>query len=371
MIEFANEGEMLTVGKLLQNERERQELTLEDIADRTKVHVKYLKAIEEEREDLFPGELYYELFTKSYAEALGLEYAKIKAGTFAMKDLKEKSAKASNKKVGDDSSTTARGKAKAKSKSADGKRSPAQKIVPLAESPDGAGGVSASDEAGIEEAVDSKRDSLKDGVSKEESTNGAQPDMVKFFLIIAAVIFCLLIIVVYISMSSKKPEEPADRSQLKEEVIPADQVGQSGSEDQLPAVLDTVNNVSEDNIDTILPNDRIRSVTTDSLAEGPVWIYPESLEVVLISTEESWASVVADGDTIFTSFFQPDKPNLFKALTELDFSLGRWEYISGSIYGHPIKSMRSFHRKGNNAVRLHITKKNWESLIDSTKIDHE
>ncbi|MCK4656769.1 MAG: helix-turn-helix domain-containing protein, partial [candidate division Zixibacteria bacterium] len=56
MIEFASEGDMLTVGKLLKNERERQELTFEDIADRTKINVKYIKAIEEDRKSQFPGD---------------------------------------------------------------------------------------------------------------------------------------------------------------------------------------------------------------------------------------------------------------------------------------------------------------------------
>ncbi|MCK4681951.1 hypothetical protein KAT59_02845, partial [Candidatus Bipolaricaulota bacterium] len=119
------------------------------------------------------------------------------------------------------------------------------------------------------------------------------------------------------------------------------------------------------------PEDHSSAAVDDTLTNGPVLMYPESLEVTMTSTQESWATVVADGDTVFTDPFQPDSLNSFKALTELDFSLGNWEFITGSIYGHPLKPMRSFHIAGNEGVRLRITSENWESFIDSSKARNE
>jgi hypothetical protein len=113
--------------------------------------------------------------------------------------------------------------------------------------------------------------------------------------------------------------------------------------------------------------DRVDAPAGDTFAEGPVWIYPESLEVTLTSTDESWARVVSDGDTIFKSFLEPGDERTFRALTELQFKLGKYECVTGSVYGHPLKPMESFLTRGSASVTVRITKENWESLIDSTK----
>lgn len=341
MIEFANDGEMLTLGKLLKSERERQELTLEDIAEKTKINVKYLKAIEEERQDDFPGELYYDLFCKSYAEALGLEYAKIKAGTFAMQDLREESGRSQKKKDSRERESAPKEK----------KPQPPRKDEP---------------KLVLQSQEESKPSEKKRETSgeKAEKQKGEGPDMVKILLGIAGVVLCGFIVVMYISLSSGVPENGNGTD------------GETGT----PAIEEPEQETSD--IHESLGQEMVVDSTAgeftgidpdpdDTIVEGPVEMYPESLEVVLTSSEEFWASVVADGDTVFKRLVSPDAERFFSAYESLEITLGRWEFITGTIYGRPIKPMSEFHVPGNNAVRLRINKENWESYIDSAAIQNE
>lgn len=330
MIEFANDGEMLTVGKLLKNERERQELTLEEVSERTKINVKYLKAIEADSKEGFPGELYCELFTKSYAESLGLEYAKIRAGTFAAADSKSSSGKKSRK-------TEAAVADKAKDKKRFAPEKPKGPRFLPADTIDDEPATVALEKASSDEFV--------------ENGGAGKKDIIRYFVIIAAIVFSLLMVVVYISISSDKTESGESGGDRSKEMPAATYEDESAE----PNVADN----------GLLPGN------DDSFYVGPVQMYPDSLEVTLISTQESWASVIADSNTVFSSFFQPGKENLFRAAKELDITLGRWEFVTGKIYTHPMKEINSFHQQGRNSVNLLITKENWEAFIDSTKLDHD
>lgn len=62
------------LGSLLKLERERQGLKLEEMSEKLKTAVAGLESIEAGNPDRFPSELYYTLFTKSYAAALGIDY---------------------------------------------------------------------------------------------------------------------------------------------------------------------------------------------------------------------------------------------------------------------------------------------------------
>ena len=371
MIEFVNEGDMLTVGKLLKNERERQELTLEDISDRTKINVKYIKAIEEERKDQFPGDLYYELFTKSYAEALGLEYNRVRAGTFTSSESRKDSEAKGNHRE-DKSGRKESKEADAKTKPV-GKEKKSVRETPPSTAPAKAAGDSIAKFANTSTDVSGETGDKEAG---EEETKGTKPDIVKYLAVTAGVIICLFIVFIYISISSRGPDSPEDQQGEVTDSQVAEQAHQPTLEDQLAAIEDSVRNATrippgQDTVSFAQTQRRNEVAPEDSLTEGPVWMYPESLDVALVSTQESWARVVADGDTVFTSFFRPNEINRFKALMELDFTLGRWEYITGSIYGHPLKPMRGFHIQGNNAVRLRIAKDNWELFIDSTRARYE
>ena len=61
------------IGAALKEERERQGLSLEDVEERTKIRIRYLRALENEDWDILPGPTYVRAFLRTYAEALGLD----------------------------------------------------------------------------------------------------------------------------------------------------------------------------------------------------------------------------------------------------------------------------------------------------------
>ena len=62
------------LGKLLELERRRQNIDLEQMAAELKTSEENLQAIERGDIDSLPSELYFNLFAKSYSEALGIDY---------------------------------------------------------------------------------------------------------------------------------------------------------------------------------------------------------------------------------------------------------------------------------------------------------
>ena len=77
MMNAAN-GKMATVdglGEFLRRERELRHITLDDVAERTKISRRYLEAIEEGRYDRLPGETFVRGFIRAYAHAVGRDPA--------------------------------------------------------------------------------------------------------------------------------------------------------------------------------------------------------------------------------------------------------------------------------------------------------
>lgn len=64
------------LGKLLEMERVRRNLNLADLAAQLKISESNLASIEAGDTTALPAKLYYNLFAKSYAELLGIDYAK-------------------------------------------------------------------------------------------------------------------------------------------------------------------------------------------------------------------------------------------------------------------------------------------------------
>lgn len=67
------------VGQLLKEEREKQDITLEQVEKATHMRLKNLLAIEEERWDEFPSRTYVQGIIKGYARYLKLDESKITA----------------------------------------------------------------------------------------------------------------------------------------------------------------------------------------------------------------------------------------------------------------------------------------------------
>lgn len=70
---------MLSVGTLLKNTRERKKLTLRDVEKHIKVREQFVKALEEDRWNVFTSKIYIMGILKNYARFLSLDEQKILA----------------------------------------------------------------------------------------------------------------------------------------------------------------------------------------------------------------------------------------------------------------------------------------------------
>ncbi|MBX7197664.1 MAG: helix-turn-helix domain-containing protein [Sandaracinaceae bacterium] len=63
---------MESIGQFLRNEREIRQLSLEELAQTTRIPLRSLQLLEEDRLDSLPGDVFVRGFLKSYAKAVGL-----------------------------------------------------------------------------------------------------------------------------------------------------------------------------------------------------------------------------------------------------------------------------------------------------------
>jgi cytoskeleton protein RodZ len=64
---------MASFGDNLRRERELRGVSLREIAEATKISVRFLKALEDDRVDILPGGLFQKAFVRQYARHLGLD----------------------------------------------------------------------------------------------------------------------------------------------------------------------------------------------------------------------------------------------------------------------------------------------------------
>jgi Helix-turn-helix domain/Domain of unknown function (DUF4115) len=72
----ASNGKMIIadgLGEFLRRERELRHISLDDVAERTKISRRYLEAIEQGQYDRLPGETFVRGFIRSYAQFVGLD----------------------------------------------------------------------------------------------------------------------------------------------------------------------------------------------------------------------------------------------------------------------------------------------------------
>jgi len=62
-----------TFGQYLKSQRELRQISLEEVAAGTKIGIHLLKALEDDRWDILPAEVFIKGFIKSYAEYIGLD----------------------------------------------------------------------------------------------------------------------------------------------------------------------------------------------------------------------------------------------------------------------------------------------------------
>src|SRR2546422_11493588 len=64
---------MASFGETLKRERELREISLRQISEATKINIRYLEALEENRFDALPGGLFNKGFIRAYATFIGVD----------------------------------------------------------------------------------------------------------------------------------------------------------------------------------------------------------------------------------------------------------------------------------------------------------
>ena len=70
---MAEPSDMASFGENLRRERELRGVALRDIADATKISMRFLQALEQDRVDVLPGGIFQRSFVRQYAKHLGLD----------------------------------------------------------------------------------------------------------------------------------------------------------------------------------------------------------------------------------------------------------------------------------------------------------
>jgi cytoskeleton protein RodZ len=69
----------MSFGETLRRERELRGITLHEIAEATKISVRFLQALEQDRHDILPGGTFPRAFVKQYARHIGLDADRVAA----------------------------------------------------------------------------------------------------------------------------------------------------------------------------------------------------------------------------------------------------------------------------------------------------
>lgn len=63
---------MESIGRYLKTEREARQISLEEIAQSTRIPLRHLASLEDDRHEKLPGDVFVRGFLKSYAKAIGI-----------------------------------------------------------------------------------------------------------------------------------------------------------------------------------------------------------------------------------------------------------------------------------------------------------
>jgi cytoskeletal protein RodZ len=64
---------MASLGQDLKRERELRSVSLEDMAEQTKINIRFLRALEEDRLDLLPGGFFVKAILRTYSRSIGID----------------------------------------------------------------------------------------------------------------------------------------------------------------------------------------------------------------------------------------------------------------------------------------------------------
>ncbi|UCC43309.1 MAG: DUF4115 domain-containing protein [Candidatus Zixiibacteriota bacterium] len=272
----------IKLGKLLQLERQRRGLALEDIAEELKITATNLEAIESGDADALPSELYFGLFAKTYAERLGIDYSRTTDAIMADLDTQEEE--------------------------------PAPTSRPT--------------EIGEEAAT------APEAVETEQSPSLALFSR-KLVVLVASIVglFIIAVVVWEIFIDQERAVHPGDAGTEQVRAV-ADPESESSS----PAVADYDWNV-------------------------PEYPPPDKIQLTLVAREESWATIVADGDTVIYRSLIPWREYVAEADYRFRVSIGIPSRVETKLNGQLVNLRNPATRR---ISRVEINQINLSSFLDGT-----
>ncbi|MEW5994418.1 MAG: RodZ domain-containing protein [Candidatus Zixiibacteriota bacterium] len=288
----------VTIGEVLKRERMLQGLSLEAVSQQTKITVANLELIEEGEVDSLPSQLYYNLFAKAYAELLGIDY---NATLEAIKvDVGEPLENAGNRKSRDRAS---------------------KKEKPQTERPAEAGEL--PEQAGRKVAL------------------------TLAYLVGGVIVVFLLFLLIRWAL-------PDGEQQFAE----GDTATVAGEHEQLE--VDSIHEKTD-------AGDTQTSVTRGSEDEYatynwgvPAYKPPENLTLRLLAQQESWATVVADGDTAIFRTLKPGREYTVEAKFRIKISIAVPSAVSVKLNGEPVDLRQA---RSGRISRVEITQLNVDSVL--------
>lgn len=261
-------GELETkFGELLQLERERQGTSLADLSTELKISEDNLASIEKGDAGSLPSELYYKLFSKTYAERLGIDYAK------TLDAIREE-------------------------------------IGELLEPEPKTAGARKNGEAAKPGKTARPEKATKDKKDKDEARPTEEKTFIRRVIYISSAIVIVFILVL-----------------IGYKFILSDGDDAAGS----PPVGEETKQTEE-----AAPDEGVRAEYSGYVWGVPEHVPPESLLVTLTSREQSWATVLADGDTVLYQNLTPWREYNVKAAYRVLVSIGIPRLVEIKLDGKPI-----------------------------------
>lgn len=265
------------LGLALKEERERQNISLEDISVKLKISEEYLTAVETAQISELPSELYFNLFAKSYCEAIGIDFSRtVEAIEIEIEEEKETPSK---KKTSTSANST--------------------------------------DEEGEEYDTESY-----DGSSLQESKN--------WMIYAAALIVVIAFVVMYSFMNKNSAEKEARESEKQKQ------------SEQFKAKFSGYK----------WPSDEYKKASPLSLS--------------LTATEESWATVLADGDTAIFRNLIPGRIYYVEAKYRLRVSIGIPKNVKIMLNKREVNLVNPESRR---ISKVHINQLNLEDFLNPKPVE--
>lgn len=312
-IEFDPSAEDNSLGKYLKSIREEKEVTIEELAEVTRIKQHYLEAIEDDRLDDLPTGPYLTLFLKSYCETLEIDYDELMQ-TFQVE-----------------------GKKPAKQQA----RPPKQKK---------------QQPAPLKPVVDAKKQGANHKHEKkqphqkketEKAPAGQKPEIVNYLILTGVIVFVAFIALIILITFRGGEEGEGSHAQTahQTEQHEADTHGDSEAETEpaitAPPIVDS----------------------TEILRERFLASY-DKLELIINPEQQQQVTLVADGDST-QKLVNPSRTWTFVADEELVISCERMDKTKYYVNGFRLKT-DSLDFAGEHSLLLN--RSNWIEFVDTTDV---